>query len=180
MDELLARHEAAGAGICKGVCITQLLTGSELVIAGGIVRKAGHRRFTCFGNANVYRDQVQISLAESDLEANAEDAEDENKHGTSLDTSVLKTRKSAMVINSESGTLQGLKIKSRDRMDISKFVTAATHTLPSDQAEFLAVESLGGFAEYQEVVGPCSGINTWDRETYAYLNTHHGENSMKL
>ena len=91
MDELLAQHEAAAAaGIDKRVCITQLITGSELVIAGGIVRKAGNRRVTCFGNANVYHDQVQLSLTESDLETNSEEAEDKNKNGTSMDTSVPK------------------------------------------------------------------------------------------
>ena len=116
MDELLAQHEAAAAGIDEGVCITQLITGSELVIAGGIVRKAGNRRFTCFGNANVYHDQIQLSLAESDLEANAEDAEDKNKHGTRLDTSVSKTLKSVMVINSDSDKLQELKLKSHDHI----------------------------------------------------------------
>ena len=124
----------------------------------------------------MYHDQVQRSLAESDLEAaNAGDAEDNYKHGASLDTRVPKTLKGAMVINSDSDKLQELKIKNRDHMDISKFVTAVTHILRSTKAEFLAAESLGGFAEYQEAVGVVSGINTWDRNTYAYLNTHHGE-----
>ena len=161
MDELLAREAAVAAGIDEGVCIASLITGSELVIAGGIPRKAGNRRFTCFGNANVYHDQVQRSLAESDLEAaDAGDSEDKNKHGSSLDTSVPKTLKGAMVINSDSDKLQELKIKNRDHMDISKFVTAVTHILRSNKAEFLAAESLGGFAEYQEVVGAVSGINS--------------------
>ena len=134
MDELLAQEAAVAAGIDEGVCITQLITGSELVIAGGIPRKAGNRRFTCFGNANVYHDQVQRSLAESDLEAaNAEDAEDNYKHGSSLDTRVPKTLKGATVINSDSDKLQELKTKNHDHMDISKFVTAVTHILRSNK-----------------------------------------------
>ena len=60
-------------------------------------------------------------------------------------------------------------------MNISKFVTAIARHLRSNKAEFLATETIGGFAEYQEVVGAVSGTNTWNRKVYAYLNTHHGE-----
>ena len=31
-----------------------MITGSELVIAGGILKKEGDKRFTCFGNENEY------------------------------------------------------------------------------------------------------------------------------
>ena len=75
--------------------MTHLITGSELVIAGGIPRKVGNRRFTCFGNQNEYHDQVQLSLTESDKEGNSEDADDKNKNGHSMDTSVPKMLKNA-------------------------------------------------------------------------------------
>ena len=47
---------------------THLITGSELVIAGGIPKKIGNRRFTCFGNPNEYYILVQLALTESDVE----------------------------------------------------------------------------------------------------------------
>ena len=66
--------------------MTHLITGPELVVAGGIERKVGNRRFTCFDDDNEYHDQVQPSLNESDKEDNSEDADDKNKNGTSMDT----------------------------------------------------------------------------------------------
>ena len=71
--------------------------------------------------------------------------------------------------------MQSTKIKSRETMIISKFVTAATQQLGTNKTDLLAAETLGGFAEYQEVVEAVSGINTWNRKIYAYLNAHHGE-----
>ena len=38
-----------------------MITGSELVIAGGILKKEGDRRFTCFGNENEYYELVKQS-----------------------------------------------------------------------------------------------------------------------
>ena len=152
--------EEQGAADGEESTMTHLITGSELVIAGDIQRKVGNRRFTCLGNANEYHDQVQLSLTESDKEDNSEDADDTNKNGTSMDTSVPKMLKSAMIVNRDSDKLQELKIKNQDRMDISKFVTDVAKQLRSNKAEFLAVESLGGFAEYQEVSGAVSGVST--------------------
>ena len=86
-----------------------------------------------------------------------------------------KMLKQAMVISSDSDNMQEMKIKSRETMNISKFVTTITRQLRINKAEILAAETLGGFAEYQEVVGAVSGLNTWNRKIYAYLNTHHGE-----
>ena len=55
--------------------------------------------------------------------------------------------------------MQEMKIKSRETMNISKFVTAITRHLRTNKAEILAAETLGGFAEYQKVVGAVSGLN---------------------
>ena len=100
----------------------------------------------------------------------------EVKHSTlNMDTDVPKMLKQAMIISSDSDNMQEMKIKSRETMNISKFVTTITRQLRINKAEILAAETLGGFAEYQEVVGAVSGLNTWNRKIYAYLNTHHGE-----
>ena len=153
------------------------ITGSELVIAGGIPRKVGDRRFTCFGNGNEYFELVKIpmqqSYAEDDSEINEEKSQKHN--GLSMDTNVPNMLKQAMIISSESDNMQDMKIKSRETMDISKFVTAITRQLRNNKAGILAAANLGGFVEYQEVVGAVSGLNTWNRKIYAYLNTHHGE-----
>ena len=150
-----------------------MITGSELVVTGGILKKEGSRRFTCFGNGNPYHDLVKESMIQSDAE---EDSSTEIKHSTlNMDTDVPKMLKQAMIISSESDNMQEMKIKSRETMNISKFVTAITRQLRVNKAEILAAETLGGFAEYQEVVGAVSGLNTWNRKIYAYLNTHHGE-----
>ena len=78
--------------------------------------------------------------------------------------------KQSMVIDTPSDDLvQELKIKNREAMNISKCITAITRHLKTNKAECLAAETLGGFAEYQEVVGAASGKNTWNRKVYAYL-----------
>jgi len=47
LGELLAQHAAAAAAATDDESdMTQLITGSELVIAGDIARKVGDRRFT--------------------------------------------------------------------------------------------------------------------------------------
>ena len=88
-----------------------------------------------------------------------------------MDTDVPKMLKQAMIISSESDNMQEMKIKSRETMNISKFVTAITRHLRTNKAEILAAETLGGFAEYQEVVGAVSGLNTWNRKIYACTST---------
>ena len=113
------------------------------------------------------------SDAEEDSEKNGEKTHRHN--GLSMDTNVPKMLKQAMIVSSESDNMQSMKIKSRETMNISKFITAVTQQLRTDKAEFLAGETLGGFAEYQEAVGAVSGLNTWNRTIYAYLNTHHAE-----
>ena len=129
------------------------------------------------GNDNEYFDLVKLSMQQSDAEDDSEINKEKNhKHnGLSMDTSVPKMLKQAMAISSDSDNMQEMKIKSRETMNISKFVTAITRQLRNNKAEILAAETLGGFAEYQEVVGAVSGLNTWNRKIYAYLNTHHGE-----
>ena len=86
-----------------------------------------------------------------------------------------KMPKQATTISSDSDNMQSMKIKSRETMNISKLVIGITQQLRTSKTEFLAAETLGGFAEYQEIVGTISGLNTWNRKIYAYLNTHHAE-----
>ena len=168
--QALLEEEEQGAGAEQ----SETITGSEQIVAGGILKKEGSRRFTCFGNANAYHDLVKESMIQSDAE---EDSSTEKKsHSTlNMDTDVPKMLKQAMIISSDSDNMQEMKIKSRETMNISKFVTTITRQLRINKAEILAAETLGGFAEYQEVVGAVSGLNTWNRKIYAYLNTHHGE-----
>ena len=70
-----------------------MITGSELVIAGGVLEKEGNGRFTCFGNANDYHELV-----------NAEEYSKTEKipkhNGLSMDTGVPKMLKQAMIISS--------------------------------------------------------------------------------
>ena len=118
---------------------------------------------------------VQLALTGSVVEATPEDADERIKNGHSTDTSVPKMLKNAMIINPDSDKLQEMKIKNRETMNIAKFVTETTRQLRSNKAEFLAAETLGGFAEYQEVVGAVPGLNTWNRKIYAHLSTPHRE-----
>ena len=151
------------------------ITGSGLVIAGGIPKKVGNRRFTCFGNDNEYFELVKLSTQQSDAEDDSDEVKNQEHNRMSMDTEVPKMLKQAMIISSDEDNMQEMKIKSRETMNISKFVTAITRQLRNNKAEILAAETLGGFAEYQEVVRAVSGLNTWNRKIYAYLNTHHGE-----
>ena len=164
--QALLEEEEQGAGGEQ----SDMITGSELIVSGGIPKKEGSRRFTCFGNGNSYHDLVKESMIQSDAE---EDSSTEIKHSTlNMDTDVPKMLKQAMIISSDSDNMQEMKIKSRETMNISKFVTTITRQLRINKAEILAAETLGGFAEYQEVVGAVSGLNTWNRKIYAYLNVH--------
>ena len=167
----LLEEEEQGAGGEQ----SDMITGSELIVTGGIPKKEGSRRFTCFGNGNPYHDLVKESMVQSDAEEDSS-TESKVKHSIlNMDTDVPKMLKQAMIISSDSDNMQEMKIKSRETMNISKFVTTITRQLRINKAEILAAETLGGFAEYQEVVGAVSGLNTWNRKIYAYLNTHHGE-----
>ena len=107
-----------------------LITGSELVIAGGIPRNSGDRRFTCFGNDNPYFELVELSLLQSDAEEESENADRETHghNGLSMDTNVPKMLKQAMIISSDSDNMQEMKIKPRETMNISKFVTDVNST----------------------------------------------------
>ena len=59
--------------------------------------------------------------------------------------------KQSMIISSDSDKyMQEMKIKPRETMNISKFVTVVTRQLRTNKAAFLAAETLGGFAEYQD------------------------------
>ena len=167
----LLEEEEQGAGGEQ----SDMITGSELIVTGGIPKKEGSRRFTCFGNGNPYHDLVKESMVQADAEEDSS-TESKVKHSIlNMDTDVPKMLKQAMIISSDSDNMQEMKIKSRETMNISKFVTTITRQLRINKAEILAAETLGGFAEYQEVVGAVSGLNTWNRKIYAYLNTHHGE-----
>ena len=103
-----------------------MITGSELVIAGGILKKEGDRRFTCFGNENEYYELVKLSLIQSDAEEDSKKEKTPKHNGLSMDTDVPKMLKQAMIISSESDNMQEMKIKSRETMNISKFVIAIT------------------------------------------------------
>ena len=85
----LLEEEGNGAG---GEDASHLITGSELVIDGGIPRKSGDRRFTCFGNDNPYFELVELSMLQSDAEEESENADREtHRHnGLSMDTNVPK------------------------------------------------------------------------------------------
>ena len=68
------------------------------MIAGGILKKVGNRRFTCFGNDNDYYELVKQSLIQSDTEEDSK-TEITSKHNRlSMDTDVPKVLKQAMVI----------------------------------------------------------------------------------
>ena len=87
MASLIKGEEATDG---EELIMTLLIAGSELVIAGGIPRKVGNKRFIYFGNPNEYYDLVQLSLTESGMEENSEDADEKNKNGHSMDTSVRR------------------------------------------------------------------------------------------
>ena len=103
-----------------------LITGSELVIAGGIPKKVGNRRFTCFGNDNEYFELVKLSMQQSDAEDDSDEVKNQKHNRRSMDTDVSKMLKQASIISSEEDNIQEMKIKSRETMSISKFVTAIT------------------------------------------------------
>ena len=90
--ETLLEEEENGA---DGEDTSHLITGSQLVIDGGIPGKAGDRRFTCFGNSNPYFDLVELSMLQSDAEEESEkDAKETHRHnGLSMDTNVPKMLK---------------------------------------------------------------------------------------
>ena len=56
--QALLEEEEQGAGGEQ----SDMITGSELVVTGGILKKEGSRRFTCFGNGNPYHDLVKESI----------------------------------------------------------------------------------------------------------------------
>ena len=76
------------------------ITGSELVITGGILKKEGNRRFTCFGNANDYHELVKRSMIQSDAEEDSKKEKTPKHNGLSMDTDVPKMLKQAMIISS--------------------------------------------------------------------------------
>ena len=120
--QALLEEEEQGAGGEQS-----MINGSELIVPDGIPKKEGSRRFTCFGNGNSYHDLVKESMIQSDAE---EDSSTEIKHSTlNMDTDVPKMLKQATIISSESDNMQEMKIKSRETMNISKFVTAITGQL---------------------------------------------------
>jgi len=66
------------------------ITGSELVIAGGIPKKVGNRRFTCFGNDNEYFEFVKLSMQQSDAEDDSDEVKNQEHNRLSMDTEVPK------------------------------------------------------------------------------------------
>ena len=72
----LLEEEEQGAGGEQ----SDMITGSELIVTGGIPKKEGSRRFTCFGNGNPYHDLVKESMVQSDAEEDSSTERSQTQH----------------------------------------------------------------------------------------------------